>query len=293
MTWFFWAVLASGAAAVLAELNRVFRQEPQLLNAWRSTVAAIMLAFAIPLMEWPSFISHKDFYLVASIDGAVMAIGMILFFQLAQQKSGRVTSMILPLTAVGAYLTWWMIAPSERPDLVSEPMKVLVAVMSLVMITLSMQKIRANDASWDSFLVILPVGIAFGVIDALTKKVMGDGFNIYALSLSYTFFASIICAIVAWGAVLREPEGGRTVEFFDRQLLWASFWAGFWTAIMFLASTFAVTMADNPTYAGMIMAMTPIWLYLYNHFRGIHDTTSPVPGLLIILGALGLLYSSV
>ena len=293
MTWFFWAVVASIAAAILAELNRVFRQEPQLLNAWRSTIAAIMLAAAFPLMDFPNFETHKNFYIVAAIDGAVMAIGMILFFQLAQQKAGRVTSMVLPLAAVGAYITWWIIAPHDRPDLVDEPMRVITAVFSLVLITLAMQKIRGSDASWESFVVVLPIGIAFGVVDALTKYVMKDDIDLYALSLAYTFFAAVICAAVAWGAVLKEPEGGRITKFNDKQLLWAGFWAGFWTALMFLASTFAVTMAINPTYAGVIMAMTPIWLYLYNYFRRVPDSTSPIASFLIMLGAIGLLLSSV
>ncbi len=292
MTWFFWAIVASGAAAVLAEINRIFRQDAQLLNAWRSAVATIMLVCAFPFMQWPDFDLHKSFYIVSAVDGAVMAIGMILLFQMAQHKTGRVTSMILPLGAVGAYITWWMIAPQDRPDLVHEPLKVACAVFSLLLITLSLQKVRKNDASWESFMIILPVGIAFGIIDALTKFVMGDGVNLYALSLSYTLFSSIVCAIVAWGATFRTPEGGRTIDTFDADLLWAGFWAGFWTALMFLASTFAVTMADNPTYAGIIMAMTPIWLYLYNHCRGIHDSTSPIASLLIMLGAVGLLFSS-
>ena len=292
MTWFFWAVAASIAAAVLAEINRIFRQDAQLLNAWRSIVSTVLLACAIPFMQWPDFDTHKSFYIVSAVDGAVMAIGMILMFQLAQQKSGRVTSMILPMAAVGAYITWWMIAPEDRPDLVHEPLKVAAAVFSLLLITLSLQKIRGNDSSWESFMIVLPVGIAFGVIDALTKKVMGGEINLYAVSLSYTLFSSLICSFVAWGATLRAREGGRIVQTFDAELLWAGFWAGFWTALMFLASTFAVTMAENPTYAGIFMAMTPIWLYLYNHFRGIHDSTSPIASLLIMLGAVGLLFSS-
>jgi hypothetical protein len=293
MSWFFWAVIASIAAAILAELNRVFRQEPQLLNAWRSTIATIMLAAAIPFMDFPAFDTHKSFYLVAAIDGAVMAIGMILFFQLAQQKAGRVTSMVLPLAAVGAYITWWVIAPHDRPHLIEEPVKVITAIFSLLLIILAMQKIRGHDASWESFMILLPIGIAFGVVDALTKYVMGESVDVYALSMAYTFFSAIICAVVAWGAVFKEPEGGRTVKFMDRQLLWAGFWAGFWTALMFLASNFAVTLAVNPTYAGIVMAMTPIWLYLYNHFRRVPDSTSPVASFLIMLGAIGLLLSSI
>lgn len=290
--WFAWAVGASIFAAIMAESNRKFQLEPQLLNAWRSTFAAIMIAFAFPLMSWPNILAQKDFYIVGVLDGVVTAFGMIMFLSLAARKTGRVTSMILPVAAIGAYATWWLIAPDERPALMEKPVQFIVAIFSLLTICLSMQKIRSNDNSWDSFMIILPVGIAFGITDALTKWVLVGGHGIYSLAIAYTFLSICVCAVTAWIAAVPAPVGGRTISSFDSKLLWGGFWCGFWTAGMYLALTFALSLSPNPTYPGIVMALTPIWLYWLNQLRQTYDDANPLAGIFMILGAVGLLLST-
>ncbi len=289
--WFFWALAASFFAAVLAESNRQFKLEPQLLNAWRSTFAAVMIGFAFPLMVWPSVADHKYFYMVGTLDGVVTAIGMILFLSLAARKTGRVTSMMLPVAAIGAYATWWLIAPGERPRLVEQPVQVSVAIFSLLAICLALQKIRRNDNSWECFLIVLPVGIAFGITDALTKWVLA-GSHVYPLAIAYTFLAICVCAATAWAAAVPTPTGGRMTGLLDRKLLWGGFWCGFLTAGMYLSLTFALSLSPNPTYPGIVMALAPVWLYLLHQLRHTYDDASPSASIIIILGAVGLLLST-
>ncbi|HNS45279.1 MAG TPA: hypothetical protein PKH37_08635, partial [Alphaproteobacteria bacterium] len=259
-------------------------------NAWRSTFGTALIAIAIPYMEWST---DRDFYIVAVLDGVVTAIGMILFFHLAAKRTGRVSSMILPMAAVGAYLTWWMISPLERPDLLQNPGKVLTATISAVIVFLALQKVRDNDASWESFLIVLPVGLAFGVIDALTKSVMGNTYNIYSSALAYAFIALAICAVAAWLAAMPKPAGGRPCSFFDRKLLWGAFWCAFWTAGMVLAGVFSLSLAPHPTLPGLVMALTPIWLFLLNLIRKVDDEVSLPASILIVVGAIGLLLSTI
>lgn len=290
--WFLWALAASFFAAMMAESNRKFQLEPQLLNAWRSTFAAIMIAFALPMMVWPDISAAKNFYVVAGIDGIVTAIGMIMFLSLAARKTGRVTSMVMPVAAIGAFATWWLIAPSERINLVDQPVQTMIAVFSLMIIFISIQKIRRNDNSWECFVIVLPVGLAFGITDALTKWVLVGAHGMYGLAIAFTFLSILVCAIVAWGMALPKPVGGRTTSFFNGAMLWGGFWCGFWTAGMYLALTFSLSLASNPTWPGIVMALTPIWLYLLNQFRQTYDDVNPVAGLMIILGAVGLLLST-
>lgn len=290
MIWFLWALGASLCAAALAESNRIFRLDPQLLNAWRSTFGTILLAIAIPYMEWSD---ERNFYIVAVLDGFVTAIGMILFFYLSAKRTGRVSSMILPMAAVGAYLTWWLISPAERPDILENPGKVLTATISAVVVFMALQKVRDNDASWESFLIVLPVGIAFGVIDALTKSVMGSSYNIYSLALAYAFIALAVCTLAAWIAAMPKPPGGRTCSFFEGKLLWGSFWCAFWTVGMVLCGVFSLSLAPHPTLPGLVMALTPIWLFILNTIREVDDEVSIPASILIVIGAIGLLLSTI
>jgi hypothetical protein len=292
MTWFLWAVIASFCAAAMAESNRILRLEPAMLNAWRSFFAAALLAVAFPFMIWPTWGDNAPFYIVAGIDGITAAIGMIMLLRLAMRKTGRVTSMMLPIAAIGAFITWWLIAPHERPTLVEQPIPVIASVFSLLTICLALQKVRANDTSWESFMIVMPIGIVFGIVDALTQKVMGNTFGVYAHAIAYTFISLVFCAVTAWLAAVPKPAGGRPYGFFHGKLLWGGFWCGFWTAGMFLASVFALATAPNPALPGIILALTPLWLFVWNRVRGQADDASPWASVVIIIGAVGLVLSS-
>ncbi len=293
MFWFLWALCASLCAAALAESNRIFKLDPQYLNAWRSTFATILVAFAIPYMAWPSGESAKWFYVVSGLDGAVTAIGMVMFFYLAARKTGRVSSMILPLAAIGAYLMWWMIQPSERPDLMNHPGRVITAVLSAAVILVALQRVRDNDASWESFLFVLPIGFMFGVFDALTKYVLGTGYNLYALALTYAFMELAACTVVSWIATIPTPIGGRQIGVFDKKLLWGGFWCAFWTCGMVLCSIFSISQAPNPALPGLVMALTPVWLFALNTLRRIKDDVSVPASAMLVAGAVGLLISTI
>lgn len=290
MTWFIWGLIASLCAAALAESNRVFKLDARMLNAWRSTIALILMVIALPYMQWPQ---GRDFYVVAILDGIITAAGMVMFFFLAAKKTGRVSSMILPIAAFSAYMTWWMMRPMDRPDLLEQPFQVVLAVISFVLVCIAFQRVRDNDASWESFLIVLPVGLSFGVIDALTKAVLLDHHNIYPIVLSYTFLSLLLCALTSWIAVIPTPLGGRPYGFFDRKLLWGSFWCGTWTVGMALTSVLALSKAPNPSYPSLLMAMTPIWLFILNYFKNTYDDVSIPASILILLGAAGLLTSTI
>ncbi len=289
MTWLIWAILSSLCAAALAESNRIFKLNAQMLNAWRSTIALAFMAIAFPYMIWPM---TQEFYIVATIDGIVTAIGMVFFFYMAARKTGRVSSMILPMAAFAAYMTWWMMHPEARPDLTGQPLRVLLAIFSFVMVCFSFQKLRNNDASWDSFLMVLPVGLSFGVIDALTKDVLDKDYNAYGIVLSYTFLSLVTCTITAWIAAIPKPLGGRPTGFWNGHLLWGSFWCGIWTVGMMLCSVLALSKAPNPSLPGLVMVLTPLWLFALNHIRNIEDDVSIPASILILIGSVGLIVST-
>jgi hypothetical protein len=289
MTWLVWAVISSLCAAALAESNRIFKLNAQMLNAWRSTIALVLMAATIPYMQWPD---TRSFYTVAIIDGIVTAIGMVMFFYLAAKKTGRVSSMILPMAAFAAYMTWWMMRPLERPDLTENPFQVLLAVLSFVIVCFSFQKLRDNDSGWDSFLIVLPVGLSFGVIDALTKDVLETEGNIYQMILSYTFLSLLTCTVTAWIAAIPKPLGGRPTGFWNGYLLWGSFWCGIWTVGMVLCGAFALSLAPNPSLPGLVMVLTPLWLFALNFIRKVEDDVSIPASLLILIGSAGLLIST-
>jgi hypothetical protein len=189
-------------------------------------------------------------------------------------------------------MTWWMMRPMERPVLTENPFQVLLAVLSFVLVCFSFQKLRASDTSWDSFIVVLPVGLSFGVIDALTKDVLEGAHNTYSIILSYTFLSLVSCTLAAWVAAIPKPLGGRPTGFLNGHLLWGSFWCGIWTVGMMLCGVFALSTAPNPSLPGLVMVLTPLWLFALNYFRKVEDDVSIPASILILAGSAGLIIST-
>ena len=121
---------------------------------------------------------------------------------------------------------------------------------------------------------------------------MGQDFNLYKLALSYAFLELVVCSIVTWLVLIPQPLEGRPTTFFNKKLLWGSAWCALWTAGMVLSSIFAVVLAPHPTLPGLILALTPVWLYTYNKIRHIRDDVSIPASILLIVGAIGLLLST-
>lgn len=290
--WFPWAAFSSLCMAVIAQFNHARRLDPQMLNAWHATVAAGLLLVAIPFMIWPEWDGHKRFYGAAVVNGLVLAVGMVGFFWLALKKSGRVTSMVIPLAAITAYATWWLVVPESHLNLMQDPAKIYLSVFCILGVCLAIQRVRSNDASWDTFIIVLPISIAFGIRDALVKMVVGAEMHVYATAMAFTLISACVWAAMAWLAAMPQPPGGRKTHFFNARLLWGSFWCGFWTVCMLFSGIIALTKAPNPAYPGLVMALTPLWLYAYNYLRGVHDDVSPVAGAIIIVCAIGLLYTT-
>ena len=291
-SWFLWAAIASLCMAIIAQFNHKRRLDPQYLNAWHSTFAAGMLLAAIPFMIWPGWEEGKGFYAIAVLNGVVLAIGMVAFFWLSLRRAGRVTSMVIPIASIAAFATWWLMVPESHPAMLQNPARVYFTVFCILGVCFAIQKVRANDSSWETFIIVLPIGMAFGVRDALTKYVISPELHIYATAMTFTLISVIVWACIAWLATIPEPPGGRKAKPFNLNLLWGSFWCGFWTVWMLLAGVIALTLSPNPAYPGIIMALTPLWLYAYNHLRGIRDDVSPIASAVIILCALGLMIST-
>ena len=61
---------------------------------------------------------------------------------------------------------------------------------------------------------------------------------------------------------------------------------------MMLASVLALSAAPNPALPSLLMALTPLWLFAYNHVRKVNDEVSLPASALIIAGSVGLLLST-
>lgn len=288
MQWFFLAFLASIFTACLAEINRTLKLESNILNAWRASFASVVLAFFYPWMRWPD---DRMFYIIAGIDGAVNLIAIFMFLYLAAKKTGRVTSMSIPVSVMFSFFLSWMFVPENRLDIVEHPIRAGFFWLSIIVMFTALQKIRRNDNSWDSFVFVLPVGMLFGAMFFLRSMIIGPLETVFPQALSYTFVVSIVCAALAWVRVAFMPSHESERLLFDPRMLLGGAVCGVSWASMFMALLVAIAWAPNPAFPAMLLSLTPVWLLAYNKLMRIPDDASPAASMVMVAGAIGLLLS--
>lgn len=289
MGWIFLAVLASVFTAALAEVNRTLRLDANILNAWRASLACVFLAFFFPWMVWPKL---SIFYGIAAIDGIANLVAVFLFLYLAGRKTGRVTSMSIPVSVMIAYFLGWLFLPEHRWDLFENPVRAGLFWISLIAMFWALQKIRRNDNSWESFMMVLPAGMLFGAMFFLRSYTLGKVESVFPLALSYTFVVSIVCAIGAWIRVAFLPLQQIQVQLFDRKMLFGGTLCAFFWVSMFMALLVSLAWTPNPALPAIMLTLTPVWLLGYNKLRRIPDDASIVASMVMVAGAVGLLLSS-
>src|ERR1700733_109753 len=95
MTWAFLALLAGITNCIQIEINRHFRHNGFELNAYRAAISALLLLPFCHFVEWPA---DSRYYMAAFLSAAISVVGMMVQYNLAATKSGRVANLHQPIT---------------------------------------------------------------------------------------------------------------------------------------------------------------------------------------------------
>ncbi len=281
MTWWLWALIASGFYAIFLDFNRRWKMEPVLLNAWRALTMAVVLAPITLFMEWPT---HPLFYGAAVFLGVALFIGINVQFWMAKKHNGRVAALTLPIEVVGMFALWLVIDDAQRQALFAQPMVLAAVVGIFVVMTAALLRFRSNDITRDLVPIILFLGAIFVVMNVLVKAGLATASEPFGAVAVITLVQSAVFAVLSfgWQLVKKQPM-------WEPKLVKAV--PGL--AGVHLAYSLCLNMGffytPNPGYIAVFILLAPVWLLFYHKLAGIPDSASPVAGTVLVVAAMVLL----
>ena len=285
MLWVIYGLLHSLFRAAFAETGRIFHVDGWKLSFWHSLFAAGILLPVLPFAHWPM---DGRFYFAAVIVGLIMAVGTLIQLNLTSRKSGRVSSIYMPLEAICALLIWIAVMPAAF-DHYSENMIMTAFVIAAFIIgTLAMCKVRPQDISLSTFSVVAPVGITYAVAGVVTKLVMPET-DIFLTAVTFAFVNYAITAF-AIGLVLgvkKKPLG----KLSDGKLMNAGVVAGGFSVIAYTTFVASVALAPNPGYVSLLAMLLPVWMILFHKMVGEKDKSNRMAAFFIAVAALLLVFA--
>lgn len=284
-SWMLFALIGSLFQAGFVEANRVFKVDGRVLNFWHVIIILILFLPAIPYMAWPS---DRMFYVLALIVAFGMTISMQILFNLARNHNGRVSSMYLPLEVVVTYGLWMTFFPDSITSFQNSFIAQNGTYLAFCLFSIALLLIRRNDIGWTAFMAVIPVAIFFAIRAVLTKVALMDvGPDIIGHTLTFTFV--IYLGILPFAAFLLNAEGG-----FGKKAslppIKASIMCAFFAVASLVFYVIGVHQAANPAYVTMIFMLVPVWLLVLHILTGVRDDASPWAGMVMIAGAMILIW---
>ena len=285
-----WILLALGqtfANTLLTDLNRAAQCEPRALSRWQATIAALLLALAVPFIVWPG---NPVFYVLGTLNGLASVGCTAVLASLSRGNNSRVASLYVPLSALTAYLSWLALVPMARLHLVHHPEASLFLAAAFLLFAFGLARLRRSEASLAAFMAVIPVGLTWGLLDTGIKLTLPPTPELNS-AVAYLAINAVAQATGAW--VLWWARGRSAVPLLpSRTLLWAALRMTVLGLAGFLSLVLAIQAAPNPGYPALVGMSLPLWIYLLHKVRGVKDPLRPSVLILFVLGGVLALLST-
>lgn len=283
--WVAFALVSSLALAASSELNRHMQLSGLRLTFWQWFGTTLILLCALPGLWWPE---NAFFYFLAAVNGVVTALGSRVQLNLARNHNGRVAALIMPLKILFAFFLWLALDHVSLAAFAASPIRSGLIGGALLLIFVSIFKLRHNDTSWNAIRLMAPVGIAYATLDVFIKASM-VGAPLLATAMAFTLIMAATACITALVMIfLQEKNPDLQGIMFKRKMIHAGMLMAMMGMIAFVCLICSLADAPNPAYTSAILLLTGVWLLIYHRLRGIKDDANPLAGTLLVIGAISL-----
>jgi hypothetical protein len=283
MTWQLLAFIFSFFGAALIHANHVFKVDGFVLVFLRMF---FVVGFGLPLFLFLPLPADPMFYFWAALAGVFVTLSDVLLLNAANHHGGRLTSLYIPLKIFMVFVLWSVVDPASFLLLWETPW-VLAGVLGCFSLTaLALAKLRANDASWQALLAILPVALFLTFADVFAKHAIAPG-SVVAGAVMFLIVNGIVSATLSalWLKFKRQQSLG---ALFTKANLLAAAVVGvlLLVGVSILLSSFSLS--PNPAYVGAISVLSVVWLSIfYKLVQG--DDASLKASMVLVLSAVGLI----
>lgn len=285
MTWALLALLAGITNCVQIEINRHYKFNGLELNAWRSLISTLLLLPFFHLMEWPPDIRY---YMAAIFGAAISVVGMMVQYNLAAAKNGRVASLYQPVTIFLTFCLWLMLDPKQRDFLQNHPLNFTGILFSFALLFISVHFLRRNDSGWRALMAIMPVGILYAFLGIVTKLVLDGGTTLLPIALGFVLLSNALMALISFPVVISRKRQASL----NKAMLKPALYVSVFHTISWVLINISTILTPNAAYPFAITALSPLWFMMYYKIKGIRDDASPVAGAVMFAAAVLLVLAS-
>lgn len=278
MIWAIYGILHSLLRAALTETNRVYQIDSIKLSFGQALFGVILLLPFFRMMAWPS---DPHFYRCAIGVSTIFSVGLLVNLTLASNRAGRVSSIYMPLEAIGATLIWLAVMPQMQEAYKADMLTTYSVVIAYVISTVALVMMRPNDVNLRTLLLVAPVGISYAVAGTVTKAVMPFS-PVFPAALSFALIGFLVMAAVM--GVTAFISGQLDRELFSARGFGASLATGLVSACSYVAFITSVTLAPNPGYTSLIAFLLPVWLWAWHLAIGVEERSNPMAAIFIVIG---------
>lgn len=283
MLWVLLSIFANWAMIVQIQINQKHKYSGLILNNYRSFFSTAILVPFIPWMDFPNDIT---FYLVCFLTAAISVVCMVVQYNLAAKKNGRVANLHQPIVIFLTFITWLFIDQSQMTFFQENLPNTLLVIIAFVTFFISLQFIRRNDAGFEALKAIIPVAILYSVLVIATKLILQTGQDALPICLSFVFVCNGIMSLLAYplnkSRFFKEDDKIKI----DRRFMINTFGISFFHTLSWVLISLAFIMAPNAAYPVAISSMAPVWFMIYYWITKQKDDASPVAGLVMACGAV-------
>lgn len=278
MIWIVLALLHSVFRAAFVETSRVFGDDRRVGAFLQALFGFVFLLPAVFFVPWPV---DLHFYLAATGVALIFTIGTLIQLELSAQKSGRVSSMYMPLEALIAAIIWILIFSPAWQDYLSHPALTGGIALGFIIASVALLKLRPQDVSWQSFLLVAPIGITYAIAGVVTKIALPETM-LPSMAITFVIVNFAVMALILGLALGSKRKLTRRT--FSGRALATGLGAGLLSALAFGSFVMGVAYAPNPGYISAVVMLLPVWLLAWHKARGIEDRADIKTAALVVVG---------
>ena len=281
MTWAFLALLAGITNCIQVEINRHYKHNGFELNAYRALISALLLLPFYRFMEWPS---DPRYYMATILSAAISVVGMMVQYNLAAAKNGRVANLHQPITIFLTFCLWLMLDRQQLDFLLDHPLNLAGILFSFALLFISIQFLRRNDSGWRALMAIMPVGVLYAFLGIVTKLVLDNGTGLLPISLGFVLLSNALMAAISFPVIISKKRN--TQKLLNRAILKPALYIGVFHTISWVLANISTILSSKAAYPFAITALGPLWFMIYYRVRGLKDDASPYAGGLMFAAAV-------
>jgi hypothetical protein len=286
--WWLFALLASVADSACYILNERFKLNGYQVIFYQSSFAVLVLLPALPFIGLPT---NPLVYLMALACGVGVAIGGSMLMTSSARYGAGVTTRLLPMAILVNYVMWFGVHPTQLMDELSQPARFAGVTLALIGCALALAMMRKNPINRAAMVYLLPAVVLMSAVWVMNKMAQDRADSLIQGVVVFTILFRGVAALFSAGVLVGQNRALHRpkVDFLSPVALKLGAILGVFYTIDILLWNAAMGLAANSAFVVAVGMSLPLWVFLWNRWNGIPDSSDLKAGFLFVASTIALI----